>query len=185
MLTYFQAAKAVKVFTAYKTLTLAYWQDGTSPTLREQLMMLYPEANTSAQRLGLGVMAQSYPAPMFGGPVIPVNMLYAAVDQEQGHSRISRDSIMDTINRCLATAAAVKHRLFWRQLVNPVWWIVETIAYVLRIPFMILRRAGVPAQVEESIWGNIVKVFFFVVLVLASVYWGLDISPKDLLNLVK
>lgn len=203
MSNYFQANEAVKVFTEYKRLTLAYWkaqpkdrrtwmtrdlpapQNEESRALREKLMHLYPEANTSAHRLGIAVTAQSFPAPMIGGPVLTVNLLYGAIDQDQGHSTLSTDMIMDNINNCLAAATAAKKKLFWHQLLNPVWWFVEIVAYILRIPFMILRRAGVSAKVEESIWGNIVKVLFFIALIMISIYWSLDISAKDLLHFVK
>lgn len=196
------ARKAEKIFAEYKMSVLAYWAaqpkgirigryDGPTPEnqksflIREQIIHLYPEANACANALGLNVMAHSYPAPMIGGPVIPVNYLYAAVDPDQGHSRLAERDVLDTINRCLATATATRKKLFWTQLLNPVWWVTEIIAYVLRVPFVILRRAGLPASVEESVWGHVMKVAFFVALVLASLHWGLKLSPKSIMDFVK
>jgi hypothetical protein len=203
MATYFQARKAVKVFTEYKRLTLAHWaarpkntrtwmnadsampQNAQSRAVREQLMMLLPEAQTSARLLGVAVTATSYPAPMIGGPVLTVDLLYAAVDQYQGHSTISCDVIMDNIVKCLASAQATEKKQFYHQLVNPVWWLTEIIAYVLRIPFLILRRAGVPAKVEESVWGNIFKVAFLLLMIWLSLRYGFNLTAKDILNWIK
>ena len=159
--------------------------DAASMAMREQIICLFPEANTSANRLGVSVIAHSYPAPIVGGPVIPVNILYAAVDNNEGHTPIPKQRILDTIDRCLAQAVAVKKQLFKHQLINPVWWVTEIIAYVLRIPFLILRRAGVPAKVEESLWGNIFKVMFFIFMVWLSLRYGLNLTGKDILNWIK
>jgi hypothetical protein len=204
MATYFQARKAVKVFTEYKRLTQAYWlvqpppneqawmapdmpapENAASRAVREKIILLFPEANTLANRLGVGVMAHSYPAPAIGGPVVTVNVLYAAVDNNEGHQPLPEQRILDTIDRCLAQAITVKNDLFRHQLINPVWWFTEIVAYVLRIPFLILRRAGVPAKVEESIWGNIFKVLFFLLMVWLSLRYGFNLTAKDILNWIK
>jgi hypothetical protein len=148
-------------------------------------MGLFPEADICAQRLGVPVIAYSYPMPAVGGPVLPVNLLYAVMNDNQGHRPLSQQDILDAINRCLATATATRKKLFWTQLLNPVSWVTEIIAYVIRIPFLILRKAGLPASVEESVWGHIMKILFFVLLLLASLRWGLKLSAKDLLQFVK
>jgi len=204
MATYFQARKAVKVFTEYKRLTVAYWEAQPQPgehawmagnlpapeneesqRIREQIIALYPEASTSANRMGVPVTGQSFPPPMLGGAVIPINVLYGAFDRKQGYGDMPKQDILDGIHRCLAQAIAVKKALFWRQLVNPVWYITEIIAYILRIPFLILRRAGVPTTVEESIWGHIVKILVFIAMILIGLHFGLNLSAKDVLNWIK
>lgn len=204
MATYFQAAKAVKVFTEYKRLALAYWEaqprdnrgwmgrdlprpeNDESSRIREQIIHLYPEASASADEIGVNVIAQNFPPPNIGGgPVIPVNLLLGVVDQDQGYSHLSKQRVLDTVERFLAEATALKRRLLWRQLLNPIWWIIEIVAYVLRIPFLILQRAGVPKTVEESIWGHMVKVVVFVVMILIGLHYGLNLSAKDLLSWIK
>src|SRR5215469_3397718 len=138
MATYFTARKAEKVFTKYKALVIGYWdaqppdnrgwmgrnapapEGQESIALREQIVSLYPEANSYANALGLSVTAHNYPPPAVGGPVIPVNLLYGAVDRDAGHSRLPKQTVLDTINRCLATATATRKRLLWSQLLNPV-----------------------------------------------------------------
>lgn len=203
MATYFQAGKAERVFERYRQLASDYWdaqppdtrtwmsrdlpreENEASLALRSQLIELFPEANWCARDLRLSVMAESHPPAAVGGPVIPVNLFYAVVDRDKGYRSLSQQEVYDNIERCLAFATATKKRLFWRQLLNPIWWLTEVIAYVLRIPFMILRRAGVPASVEESIWGHVVKVAFFIVLVAISIYFGLDLSGRDILHAIR
>jgi hypothetical protein len=160
-------------------------ENANSFRIREQLVHLFTEADECAGQLGIPVMARSFPAPAVGGPVIPVNLLWAAFAPEQGHSPLPERDVLDAINRCVATAIAKKRRLFWIQLINPVWWFVEVVAYVLRLPFLILRRAGVPAGVEEGIWGHIVKVLVFLAMVLIGIHYGLNLSAKDVLNWIK
>lgn len=204
MVTYFTAAKAEKVFKEYKLLALAYWEakpelgphgwmagrlpdpeNDESSILRTKLLQLYPMANTYAKMLGIIVSGQSYPAPAVGGPVVTVNFLYAAIDPEQGHSRIPKQDAFDRIEIALASATTMRKEFLWKQALNPVWWLIEIVAYILRIPFLILQRAGLPEAVEESIWGHIVKVVFFLVLVLLSVRFGFDLTAKDILRFFK
>jgi hypothetical protein len=203
MLTYFAARKTEEVFREYRARTIAYWrakpednrtwesrdlpapENRASILRRQQVMDLFPEADASADRLGISVMAYSYSMPGVGGPVLPVNLLYAVINDNQGHEPLSQQEILDTIDRCLATAKAARKRLFWTQLLNPIWWVTGVIAYVIRIPFVILRQAGLPASVEESVWGHITKAVFFVMLLLASLRWGLKLSAKDILQFVK
>lgn len=203
MITYFGARRAERVLSQYKTLVLEYWdaqppddrdwmtrdcarpENEASLRIREQVIHLFPEANTCANRLGVAVIAHSYPAPAVGGPVIPLNILYGAVDQDEGHARMPRRQILDTIDRCLATATLLREKLFWTQILNPVWWVTEVVAYVIRVPFLILRRAGLPATVEESVWGHVVKVLILIALIVASVHWGINVSARDLIHLLK
>jgi hypothetical protein len=204
MATYFQAIRAVKVFREYKRLTLAYWAAQPEPSkyawmagdvpaseneesqrIREQIISMYPEASICANQIAVPVTSQSFPPVMRGGPAIPINVLYGAFDRRQGYGEMAQQDILDGINRCLAQAETFKKLLFRKQFINPIWWVTEAIAYVLRIPFVILRKAGVPANVEESIWGHIVKILVFITMTLIGLHYGLNISAKDILGWVK
>ena|ERR1019366_5097266 len=205
MATYFAARKAEGVFNRYKALVFAYWsampkddrtwvghldrnpalESTESLTLRRQVIRLFPEVDACVAELGISVTAHSYPAPAVGGPILPVNVLYAAVDPDQGHSTLPRRDVIDMLEHCIATATRLRKKLFWAQVLNPVWWVTEVVAYIIRIPFMVLRKAGLPASVEESIWGHVMKVAIFVLLVLASLHWGLKITAKDILQFIK
>ncbi len=203
MANYFQARKAAKVFTEYRRLTIKYWEaqpddhrswmshDSPAPendesvAIRKQIIHLYPEADVCASWLGVDVTCPSFPAPAVGGPVLSVDLLYAVVDRDQGHSRIPKQRVLDFIDLCLARSIAAKKTLLRHQLINPIWWTIEIIAYILRIPFVILRKAGVPANVEESIWGHIIKILVFVTMILIALHYGLKLSAKDVLNWIK
>jgi hypothetical protein len=203
MTNYFQAVKAERVFTEYKRLTLAYWEaqpeddrgwmarefpaleTEESSHIRDQIVAMFEEANQLAHIMRIPVESRSFPPLARGGPIIPINALYAAFDRRQGYRDVAKQDVLDVINRCLAQATRDKKRMFWRQLMNPLWWAIELMAYVLRIPFLILRRAGLPAKIEESIWGNVIKVLFFLLIVWLSLRFGLNLSAKDILGWLK
>lgn len=201
---YFIAAKAEKVFSEYKRLALEYWkakpavpadwwmtegaphpESKESNALRSKLLQLYPIANTFAKRLGIVVSGESYPAPAVGGPVVPINFLYAVIEPDQGHNYISEQAALDRIEVAISMAKALKEEWLWRQALNPVWYLIEVVAYVLRIPFLILRRAGIPERVEESVWGHAIKVIFFIILVVLSARFGFDLKANDILSFFK
>jgi|SRR5581483_407190 len=200
---YFEAKKALKVLREYKDLTVRYWQaqpeDGRdrwmsrrSPhpenqdsfALREEINLLFPKANRYAQQLGVGVIAHSYPAPVVGGPVLPVNLFSCVIDRDQGHSRISKIKILDVIDQSIGTAQHKVDREF-KNVINPIWWLVAAFAYFVRIPFLVLRAAGLPASVEEGLWAHIVKgVITALLLLFLAVKFGLKPTMTDVLRAV-
>jgi hypothetical protein len=190
---YFEARCAEAAFRKYKDLALEYWrvapedtrdrldiragasnpETEESITLRATINQILPEVTTYAHRLGVGVIVHSYPAPVVGGPVLPLNLLGSVVDRRRGHGPISVGMILDKMDECIGAAAFMRRRAFWR-LVVPVFWIVDVPAVVIRIPFLILRAAGVPAKVEENIVSQILKVVIVILLLLVMGYLGLE-----------
>ena len=114
-------------------------QTEESRRLREEINHTYPGLQQYAEELGVAVSVTSYPAPAVGGPVIRSNLLGLVLDQYAGHSRVPREQVIDAINRCIGAAKAQRERLLWRQALNPFWYIVEMFAFLLRVPFLILR----------------------------------------------
>ena len=53
-------------------------------------------------------------------------------------------------------------------------WLIEIAAYIVRIPFLILRKAGLPASVEDNIVSQVAKVILTVALLLLVAYLGLE-----------
>lgn len=127
-------------------------------------------------------MLTSYPPPAIGGPVIPVNPLAQVVEQFAGHTRISCQDILDCLDKCIGTAQTLQTRLLWRQFLNPFWYIIEGFAYIVRIPFVILRRAGLPASVEQTVWAHFVKAVFLLVILGACAYFGIRVTVGDVLQ---
>jgi len=198
---YFEARRAERLFREYRTLALEYWNARPpderdffdtlsekapdsieSVRLREQINLLYPEVNDIAMRLGVSVVFKTYPAPAIGGPVIPVNVLLSVVDQEMGHKPIEKQMILDMIDRCIGTAEVVKRRSLKRLLI-PWYWLIDVPAIIVRFPFLILRNAGLPATVEESIVSQVIKAILVIVILAICAYFGIQIGVSDLLKL--
>ena len=188
------------MFREYKQLILQYWgalprddrsqwvrdeakrpESKESLELRQKINLRFPEANDYAHRLGVGVTWQSFPPPAVGGAVIPVNILMSVIDPEMGHGHIKREQILDVIHRAIGTAQTVKRRAFWG-IVNPIMWPIQIAAFVVRIPFLILRRAGLPDSVEENIISQVVKAVLMVILLLLAAYLGLEKYIGNLLS---
>ena len=201
---YFEAKRAECFFRTYKDLATKYWSLSPEDTrnrrdramgaphhetegstkLREQINQMLSEVNFNAYSLGIGVNVQSYPPPVTGGPVVPVNILGSVVDQKKGHQTISRTLIIDKIDQCIGTAKSAKRRGFWR-LVIPVFWIIDVPALIIRVPFLILRAAGLPAKVEENIISHILKAIIMILFLLLVGYLGLEKHITHILNIFK
>jgi len=198
---YFEARRAERLFREYRKLALEYWnarppderdffdtlsekapESLESVRLREQINLLYPEVNDLAMNLGVSVVFQSYPAPAIGGPVLPVNVLLSVVDQEMGHKPIETQMILDMIDRCIGTAKVVKRRSLKRLLI-PWYWLIDVPTIIVRFPFLILRNAGLPATVEESIVSQVIKAILVIVILAICAYFGIQIGVSDLLKL--
>jgi hypothetical protein len=175
-MTYFEAKELEALFRRYRAQALEYWQavepaqlhwmngpgqklendTEQSLPLRSEIMRLLPEVEDGAQRLGVGYMGQSYPAPMIGGPVIPVNFFSCVVDRRAGHTVIERERILDIIDRCIGAAEVVKKRAFWR-VAKPWNWLIDIPALIVGWPFAVMRKVGVPDQIVESTGAQVLK----------------------------
>jgi hypothetical protein len=201
---YFTARRAEGCFRALKSLSEEYWRESPddnrthqdiaaglarretekSRWLREQIAQMISEADTLANEMGLDVTVQTLPPPPIGGPILPVNMLRAIIDPRCGHGTISRERIEDTLNLCTGAAQAWKRRARWTTF-NPVYWLIALLAFVLRIPFLILRQAGVPRGVEENICAHLIKTLLMVGAIALMAYLGLERHIGELVKAVK
>lgn len=196
---YFLARQAERLFREYKALALEYWEaqppdnrrewdrtsrpeSAESSRLRERINLMFPEVNSLAHELGVaGLTCYSYPAPAVGGPVLPVNLLLSVIDREMGHRTIEVARILDVIHRAIGSAEIVKRRALWRAVV-PLYWPIDIVAFIIRIPFLILRKAGVPPKVEENIVSHIIKAILTAVIVALLAYLGLEKHIGDILR---
>lgn len=152
-MTYLEARRAEALFRRYRKLALDYWaavepirrephrlaagpwtpshsETNASRPLRQEISMLLPQVEYWAGRLGVGVRAESYPAPAIGGPVIPVNLLACITDQRAGHTRVTREEVTDAMDHCIGTAAFTK-RVLLARLLKPWCWLVDVPALVV------------------------------------------------------
>src|ERR1700687_2900733 len=189
---YFEAKRITKTLKEYQESAQQYWrtrpsdardweqrQEGAdapeneeSRVLRTKLATLYPEVDYSSRVLGISVTMESYPPRALGGPVLPVNLLYSAIDQHMGYGVTSQQMILDTLNQCIGAAQRIEKDAFWR-LILPWYWFIDLPAFLLRIPFLILKSAGLPASIEEGIWAQSIKVIFLIIVLIFASYLGL------------
>ncbi len=200
---YFAAHQAEEFFRALKRLAAEYWQESPddnrtghdiatglarretekSRRLREEIAQMIPEGDTLAGEMGIDVTVGTLPPPTLGGPILPVNMLRAIIDPRCGHGTISRERIEDTLNLCIGIAQARKRRAKWTTF-NPLWWLIALVAFVLRIPFLILRQAGVPRAVEENILAHLIKTLLMVATIALMAYLGLERYVGELMKAI-
>lgn len=200
---FFHAVMAVFRFRQFKVLALKYWnaqppddrdyyvrtsgvkapESSGSIDLRQKINLLLPIVTNDAERLDAPINYTSYPAPAVGGPVIPVNILFCVVDQDMGHRPLSKQEILDAIDRCIGTAKTVRRHAFWR-LILPWYWIIDIPATIARIPFLILRQAGLPPKVEENIISQFIKFLLIISMIATASYFGVKITFPDLLQYI-
>lgn len=205
-MTYFEARRAERVLKEYRDLAFRYWkakpkreptghewmadrqpdpESQDSIPLREQLNKSYPKVSVFAQHLGVPTQITSYPAPAIGGPIVHADLLNCVIDQHVGQSSVPKAEVVDAIDKCIGMAQNLQEHLFWKQAVNPLYYLIMAAGFVLRIPFLILEQAGLPHEVEKSVWGHIFKVLEFLALAWVALHYGLKVDAAELLKLVK
>jgi len=204
--TYFEAKRAARAFRDYRDLAFQYWdakpavqytghewmsgrrpiaESGESTVLRRELNERYPKISVLAQELGVGTTMTSYPAPMIGGPILHGDLLNCVIDQHFGHSSVSRHEVVDGIDKCIGMALTVQDHLLWRQVLNPFHYLIVVLAFAIRTPFLILETAGLPKEVERTLWGQIVKATLLVLLALVLFHYGFKFNVANLISFFK
>lgn len=185
-MSYFRARKDKKFFKDFKKLTKEYWDtlvDNATPygiigtsrytesegsnMVREKIATLLPFVEEAAKN--------SSPA---NGRRIPINIFSAVIEPSQN---LDRNSIENEINRSISIAEKrCKDELI--RMLLPWNWII----FIIRIPFIILRRVGLPPKVEENIIARAIKkIVEIIILVTLLTYGGISLSGVDLINLIK
>jgi len=190
---YFAACRAEKALLEFRDLMAEFWAARKEhrdlekfARLREQIAMRITEVQEYTERLGLGTVLHSFPAPAFAGsaPVVTLNIFECVLDPDRGHEPVDNLLIFDFVNTAIGAAHTAKRRGLVR-LLSPWYWVIDLTGFVLRVPFLILRQAGLPATVEENFAAMIIKVLEFALIVWVALRFGLRLSLDDLLGLVK
>jgi hypothetical protein len=79
--------------------------------------------------------------------------------------------------------AKIRYRESIYSFLNPINWIIFIPAQIIRIPFLILEKAGLPKEIEENILSQIFKVFLLFLLILTSMKIPF-IKNEDLLSIL-
>jgi len=184
---YFEAVHAERVLKTFRRLVLEYWAARDEPpspdkSLRQRVAEMVNPARQAANDVG-SPTSISYREPlMVGGATFNLNVFELVLDESRKQFTIGTSDIISYLDRAVGAAAEAKRKALYR-LILPWYWIIDIPALLLRIPFLILRKAGLPASIEQTAWAYLVKVL---ILIGAAVYLagkGLDVSLTDLLTL--
>ncbi|RKY89769.1 hypothetical protein DRQ11_00215 [candidate division KSB1 bacterium] len=201
---YFTVRKYQRLIMEFENLVYTYWQslpqnerdwvpgiegvkrleNDKSFQLRQLVAQKIPAVEWALKEMGVSYIMHSYPAPAVGGPVVPVSLVMSTIDPNLGHSHISNCKIIDMINIAKGQAAELRRKYFWK-LINPFHWLIEGLALIVRFPFLVLRRAGLPPKVEENLISQIIKGIFLVGILLLLLYKGIKLTHTEIFELIK
>lgn len=200
---YFEAKRIYNLMVQFRPLSLEYWgkkpkddrtwydkdlriapESDESVLLREEINKLIPVVDTAAIEMGINTIMQSYPAPVVGGPVLDVHLFLSVITQDLGHGGISQQEVLDHLNRCVGLAEDEKRNAFWR-LVLPWYWLIDIPATVVRLPFAIMLKVGLPPSIEKTVIAQTFKVILIIALIAYASYKGIQIASFDLMKLLK
>ena len=188
---YWEAKKAEHKFREFQRLAESYWaarpeagENEESSNLRDQLNAMLPEVTDYSVRIGCARIIEHIPPPMIGGPILRIPVLDLVVSQDIGNhlSQISLQEVRDVLNQYVGAATKMKTRA-WARVSRPWNWPVALIGWLIRAPFAILRRAGLPAKVEENLISQVIKVILLLGVLAILAYFGL--SAADVVNVLK
>lgn len=198
---FFQALNCKKVGRKFEQLAQDYWaalpvqqrsdmvrfqyrENDDSASMRMKISAMLPDIEEAAALLGVNFEATSYPAPAVGGPIVPVNIFRSVIDPQIGHSTMDRKLIADTIVRVRRCAEKECQRQIIHYL-QPWNWLIDLCAFIIRLPFLILRRAGLPPKTEEALVSQIIKIVGVIVLVSFLAYKGISLTGIDLTGFIQ
>jgi len=128
-----------------------------------------------ARSNGVHADLQSYPPPAVGGPVIPVNLFYAILNDDS-HGGVDRQRIVDTINELVGQLDDRK-KLEFRAAVNPFHWLGVLIELLLSLPFWVVSKTGFDvSKIEDNLWGKLFKIIEVAALGYLAIKYGLPIG---------
>ena len=200
---YLKMRKYIKLFKDFKKLTFAYWkslpeqientlemesfryiENEESLNIRENIVKSLPHVEDAANDLKILYIYKSIPAPDIGGVIIPFSIFRSTINPEMGHEVLDRTIIIDTINESISIAEK-RSREELIHILLPWNWVIELAAFIIRIPFIILRRAGLPPKVEENIIAHAIKIIGTIIVTSWLAYKGILLTNIDIIDLIK
>jgi len=200
MKNYFKFHKARIDFEKLRKLMYAYWEivsiqnipigqisykdSEESLKIRKQILSLLPRVKGAAEFCRINYTVKSYPMPAVGGPIVSVSLYDSIINPQLGHKVIEKTMIEDAIEQSIAVARGHEKDslLHW---LCPWNWIIDGCALFIRMPFIILRRAGLPEKVEENIIAHVIKIIFVILLITFLAYKGITIEQIKLTEILK
>jgi hypothetical protein len=126
-----------------------------------------------AQRMGIPIDLHSYPAPAVGGPVVPIN-LFQAILNDTSYGGVEKQYIIDALKQTIGQYDRLVQKQFW-QIVNPFFWLKEAILLVVRLPYTILLLSGFDiAKIEQELWAKLLSLAWIVAAISILIRYGFD-----------
>jgi len=153
---------------------------------RERIAQGLPRIKRIARSFNMPVDFHSYPAMAVGGPVVPVN-LFEAILNDDGHEPMPNQRKLDVLNQTIGACKELEQKEL-HQLINPLFWLNLLVRTVLRTPFWILETAGFKLEsFEKSLAGKLIRFAEILGIISLLIYIGFtDSELKEIVrNLVK
>jgi len=198
---YWRAKSYVKISDQFLGLVQDYWNklpeqsrdrygrfryedNEESYAVRMKIAELLPQIEGAAASLGVSFEGQSLPPVAVGGYAVPVNIFRSAIEPQIGHEVLDRRLIVETVIRTKTVAQIVSRKQLIHMLL-PWNWLIDLCALIIRFPFIILERAGLPSEIENSIVSQAIKIIGTIILVTFLVYKGVSLSGINIVELIK
>ncbi len=175
---YLEARRGEQLFRRYRTLAVDYYAASDDPNekaeLRQRLDELYPAAVALAQQIDAEVR-YGFPANSSMGGVAGNSLM---ITEEQYF--VADDSRLSAIDRCIG-GYAFRRAAAKRRLLSLWYWPIDLTGLVLRVPFLVLRAAGLPSAYEQTVWAQGFKVLVFLAMTVIATKLGIEaVSPDKL-----
>ncbi len=180
----FLVKKAMETFVEFEKYLTEYWEieskvrnrgqrkqhspndSERSDYLRQKLSWLLGDALFYEKSLRISTHITIIPPAVVGGPPVTDSAFNWSLRYGQiyvGHLP-HKDAILDAIKIAISTTRILYGRSI-RKAINPIFWLIYIFSWIVRIPFLILRQAGVSSKIEENIISQAIKVLSMIGLI--------------------
>ncbi len=147
--------------------------------LRDEIAKEIPGISRIAWSLGVNTERLSYPPPMVGGPVIPVDVFHSILE-DYGYVPTHEITRFDTLNKMLGILKETKQAALF-QAFNPLNWLSN----FLKIPFWLIRQTGFNTEkIENALWGKLFRLLELLILIYVFIAWW-GFTPVQLAGMLK
>ncbi len=144
--------------------------------VRENIAKKTIKAIKISGKYGVVTDILSYPSPITGGTVFPVNIYRAILNDNSKRAQVTSELIMDNINQTIGQIE-FKMRKDLKNISNPFFWIKLLFVRIVRIPFMILNVSGFNIdKIEDHFISKVFKLAEFLLIVWFLCKWGFEAS---------
>ena len=140
-----------------------------------------PKVVKISRKLGINTEVSSVPPPALGGIIISQN-IFMAIIKDSTYGGIDKQLILDTIDMTIGECERRINDEFYK-LINPFYWLLSLIKFIIRIPFLILEASGFNGEkIEENYFGKIIKLLSILIYIILLSYFGFKSNILDLLK---